>query len=65
MSESTRKTVLSDGYKPRPRAAQENPEKGYKPTTEGYKPTSGGGTSQSTPPPALPQQATSAVTIPK
>ena len=68
MSESAKKTVLSEGYK----TTNENLKKGYKPTVEGYKPTVEGykptierGAYQGTPPPAPPKNATSAVAKPK
>ena len=61
MSESAKKTVLSEGYK----TTNENLEKGYKPTVEGYKPTIERGAYQGTPPPAPPKNTTSAVAKPK
>ena len=54
MSESAKKTVLSEGYK----TTNENLEKGYKPTIER-------GAYQGTPPPAPPKNTTSAVAKPK
>jgi hypothetical protein len=54
MSKNIKRTVLSDGYKPRPGTTVQN----------GYKPASGGGSTQSPTRPA-PPKTTSSVAKPK